>query len=92
MNYKRKRNQCVNLLRKEKRKYYNELDLRILSDNKRFWTNAKPLMSDKHKTLDKSIVLIENDCIIAEDDKVADTLNDFFINSVENLDIKKCTG
>ena len=33
--YKKQRNFCVNLVREEKRKYYNNLDLKVLSDNKK---------------------------------------------------------
>ena len=32
-----RRNFCVNLLAREKKKFYNNLDLRILDDNKTFW-------------------------------------------------------
>ena len=32
--YKRQRNFCVSLLKKEKRNYYNNLDLKIFDDNK----------------------------------------------------------
>ena len=34
--YKKQRNFCVNLLRKEKKKYYNNLDLKIFKDNRKF--------------------------------------------------------
>ena len=40
--YKKQRNLCVNLLKKEKRNYYNHLDLKILDDNKKFWQGKKP--------------------------------------------------
>ena len=41
--YKKQRNFCVNLLRKEKRKYYNNLDIKIFEDNRKFWQSVKPL-------------------------------------------------
>ena len=47
INYKKQRNYCVGLLAREKRKYYNNLDLKILDDNKQFWKNIKPLFSNK---------------------------------------------
>ena len=34
--YNKQRNICVNLLRKENKKYYNNLDINIFSDNKKF--------------------------------------------------------
>ena len=40
--YKKQRNLCVNLLKKEKKNYYNNLDLKILGDNKKFCQRIKP--------------------------------------------------
>ena len=45
--YTKQRNYSVNLLRKEKKIYYNNLDLNNITDNKQFWRNVKPLLSDK---------------------------------------------
>ena len=47
--YHKQRNYCVNLLNKEKRKYYNDLDPVIMEDNRKFWQRVKPLFSDKQK-------------------------------------------
>ena len=46
-NYKKQRNFCVNLLKKEKKNYYSNLDLKIFDDNRKFWKNVKPLFSNK---------------------------------------------
>ena len=54
--YKNQRNHCVTLLRKEKKKYYNNLDLKIFADNKKFWQRVKPLFSDKQKSLSRNII------------------------------------
>ena len=88
INYKKQRNFWTSLLRKEKEKYYNGLDLSILIDSKEFWKNIKPLFSDKPGKSQKNIVLIEKDEIISKDEEVADKLNNSFIKSVENLDSK----
>ena len=40
--YKKQRNLCVNLLRKKKRNYYNNLDLKVFEDNKQSWSSVKP--------------------------------------------------
>ena len=45
--YKRKRNFCSNLVTKEKKKYYNNIDPKVLQDNRQFWRCIKPLFSDK---------------------------------------------
>ena len=41
-----KRNYCVSLLRKLKRNYYSNLNVKDITDNKKFWKIAKPLLSD----------------------------------------------
>ena len=87
-NYKKQRNLCTNLLRKEKKKFYNDLDLSVLSDSIQFWRNIKLLLSDKQCKAHKNIVLVETDEIITKDVEVAAKFNNFFINSIENLDIK----
>ena len=86
-NYKRQRNYCVNLLRRVKKEYYNNLNPNNITDNKKFWNSMKPFFSDKNNSISK-ITLIENNTIISEDDKVADTLNEFFSNVVEKMHIK----
>ena len=86
--FKRYRNFCVSLLRKEKKKFYNNLDISIMSDNKKFWKYIKPLFSGKSKSKSK-ITLIKGEEIITDELKVAETLNNYFINAVQNLDIKK---
>ena len=57
--YKKYRNFCVSLLRKEKKKYYTNLDLNVIGDNKNCWQNIKPLFSGKSKS-QTNIILIED--------------------------------
>ena len=85
--FKKQRNFCVNLLKKVKKTYYNNLDMNIVLDNKKFWKTIKPLFSDKNQ-LNNKIVLIEGDAIVSDDSKVASTFNDYFSGIVDNLDIK----
>ena len=47
VNYKRQRNFCTNLLRKTKQKYFRNLNMNNLNDNKRFWKKIKPFFLDK---------------------------------------------
>ena len=89
--YKKQRNLCVNLLRKEKKKYYNNLDLNIFEDNKKFWQRIKPLFSDKNNVLQKNIIIVENDKVISDKVEVAEKLNTFFIEAVESLEIETFT-
>ena len=79
--YSKQRNYCVNLLRKVKKNYYANLNLKYITDNKKFWNIVKPFFSDKSKS-SKNITLIEGETIISNDVDVADTLNSFFSNAV----------
>ena len=40
--YKKQRNFCVNLLRKTKKDYFNDLNINNITDNKVFWKTIKP--------------------------------------------------
>ena len=86
--YKKQRNYCVSLLRKEKKKYYTNLDIKIFDDNKKFWQSVKSLFSDKQKALPRDIILVENEVTTTDKNEVAEKLNDFFIGVVDNLDIE----
>ena len=85
--YKKQRNFCVSLLRKEKKKYYNNLDMKIFNDNNKFWKAIKPLFSEKHDT-QRNIIIVENEKITTDKKEVAEKFNNYFIEAVENLDIE----
>ena len=87
-NYRKQRNFCVNLLRKEKKSYYNNLNLNNITDNRKFWHTVKPFFSDK-VTFKKPISLIEENIIISDDDIVANVFNDYFSNVVKRIKIKE---
>ena len=84
--YNKQRNYCVNLFRREKKKYYTNLDPKLITDNKKFWKVVKPLFSEKCVT-NRAITLIDGNKIISKDMDVAEKLNEFFSNAVKNLDI-----
>ena len=86
--YKRQRNFSVNLLRREKKKYYNNLNVNIFQDNKKFWQTIKPLFSDKQHDLKRNIIIVENNSVISDNKAVAEKFNTFFIEAVESLDIE----
>ena len=85
--YKKHRNFCVNLFKKEKRKYYENLDLKLITDNKNFWKTVKPLFSDKQLS-SKNIILIEDENIVSENKEVVEIMNDFFAKAVDDLNIE----
>ena len=49
-NYVKQRNYYVSLLRKTKREYYSNLDVKKICDNKTFWKIVKPVLSKKIKS------------------------------------------
>ena len=75
-NYNKQRNFWVSLIRKEKSKYFSNLNTKDVTDNKKVWKTIKPCFSDKYKNSER-IVLTENDEIVMEDGRVALTLNTF---------------
>ena len=79
--YNKQRNYCVHLLRREKKMYYNNLDLHTFKDNKTFWQRVKPLFSDKQKGTQRNITIVENNVVITDNGEV-------FIEAVDNLEIE----
>ena len=83
--YTSKWNYSVSLLKKTKKKY-NSLNEKHVKDNKTFWKTVKPFLSDKMVSKEQ-ILLVENDEIFSGDIKIAESLNSFFSNVLENLKI-----
>ena len=86
--YNYQQNSCVSLLRKLKRPYFENLNVKLGKDNKNFQKNVAPLFSSKIKSKER-ITLIENENIISNDKKVAVTVNEFFGNIVKCLNISQ---
>ena len=86
--YRKQRNYCVSLLKREKKNYYNNLDLKIFEDSRKFWQNVKPLFSDKQEVKNRNIIIIENDTVISNKTDLAEKFNNYFIEAVENLEIE----
>ena len=88
LSYTKQKNFCTNLLKREKKKYYSDLDVKILEDNKKFWQKVKPLFSEK-SMIKQSIRLNINDKIISDRKQVVEILNNYFMDAVENLEIER---
>ena len=86
--FRKQRNSCVKLFRKEKRNYYNNLDISHITDNKKFWKTLQPSFSDKSHSNNK-IVLTEGEKIISNDVEVAETMNEFFVTVTDSLGINE---
>ena len=90
--YKKQSNYCVHLFKRQKKSYYNNLDLKIFEDNKKFWQCIKPLFSDKKNILQRNIMILDKGEIITDDAEVAEKLINFFIEAVESLDTETFTS
>ena len=77
--YIKNRGISVSLLKKEKRKYYNNLVVNIFDDNRKFW---------KGSFLIKDIMLVEGNIITTNKKEVAEKLNNFFVDAVTHLEIE----
>ena len=84
---KKQRNFCSKLYKKERKKYYEMLDLENVTDSKEFWKTIKPFLSDKVTTF-PIISLVEKGEIISDESKVANSFSNFFENAVRSFGIK----
>ena len=84
--FNKQKNYCNRLYKRERRDFYNRLDLKKITDNITFWDTMKPLFSDKGGIRDK-IVLIEDNEIISESIEVAEKFNAYFSGTADSLGI-----
>ena len=87
MKYNKQRNIRVALLRKTKRKYYEDLRLSDVNDNKKFWKTVKPLFGNKSRCKSQ-IALVESNNLVSNDKLLAKTFNKFFVIVAATLGIK----
>ena len=88
---KKQRRICTNILKKTKTDYFNNIDIKNITDNKRFWTAVKPYFTDKSKTCN-NIISNENDKAIKDGKEIANKFNKYFANIIKKLNLKKDTG
>ena len=86
--FKKQRNWCVKLLRKTKCNYYQNLDLKNFSDNRKFWKTVKPIFSGKVQT-SSSVTLAEDSQFISNDTPIAEIFNEYFVNITGSIDVGK---
>ena len=86
--YKRQRNFCVKLLRKSKNNFYNNLNAKRMTDNRKFWQTIKPNCTDQ--TLkDERITLVEGDKVITKEKDAVKIFKYHFEEIVETLKIDR---
>ena len=75
--YKRQRNLCVKLLKKSKKVFYNNLNVKRITNNRKFWQTIKPNFTDK--TLkDERITLADRGKVITEEKDVVKKIQGSF--------------
>ena len=86
--FKRQRNYVSRLYKKVRIQYYNNLDNKVLLDNKKFWKYIKASFSDKVNGGQK-ITLVSGNNIISNDKQQTETFMTFFSEAVEKLEINE---
>ena len=88
MNYNKQRNLCLTPLRKSKRKYYLNLSIENVCDEKKFRKLVKPLLSNKSISSEKTN-LTEGTKISKEknEKESGKVLNNLFSTFIQNLKI-----
>ena len=85
--FKKQKNNWSRLYKKERKKYFESLNPRRISDNKGFWKNIQPFFSEKSKISNKITLSKEN--TIFEDHLGSEELNKFFENASRGLEINE---
>ena len=87
-NYKKQQTFCVNLRHKTKSDYFQNWNIRDLSDNKKFWKTINPYFSNKRLS---SIKLFQKETgnLVLNEKQLANIVNNFFINITKDLELKE---
>ena len=86
---KKQNNYCSRLYKKERKKYFESLDPRRISDNKSFWKNIQPFFSEKRKISNKITLVDNKENTIFDDHLVSEELDKFFENATRGLEINE---
>ena len=85
--YKKQRNFCSKLYKKERKRYYDTLNTKDITDNKQFWKTIKPFLSDKNVNTSQ-ITIEKNDKIFMDNFELSEEFSNFFENAVKALNIE----
>ena len=87
--FKRQRNKCVSLKRRNIRNYFKNLAKNYGTNGKMFWTAIRPFLTNKESSKGQGITLEVGDDQLDDKIKVAEELNEYFVNIVEITTGKK---
>lgn len=83
--YKKQRNTVVNLIKKNKREYYDKDIDNKKHEPKKMWKSLKKLIGGKKSELTEMKEIDLYGVILNENKEIANSLNKFFINNVNNI-------
>ena len=81
--YKRQRNLCVSLRRKAIKQYFSNITSKGIVTNKEFWKTIKPFLTNKGCLENSDIMLINDEEMVTDNETLAKTFNEHYINIVE---------
>ena len=87
--YKKHKNFCSRLYKKERKKYFDTLDVNKITDNKAFWKNIQPLFSEKRKFANKITLEDSEKNILSDETLVSEEQKVFFENATKTLNINE---
>ena len=76
------------MFRRLKAEYFQKINLKDLSDNRKFWKTINPFFSNKVLNSYK-LMLKENSRLISKEKELATAMNTIFVNITESLNLKK---
>ena len=85
--YRKQKNYCSRLHKKECKTFFNNLKVSNITDNKTFWKNIQPISSENRKVANKITLVGNNENMISDDKLVSEELNNFFENATKTLNI-----
>ena len=77
------------LYKKERKEYFDTLDVNKITDNKAFWKNIQPLFPEKRQFANKITLEDSEENIQPDDTLVSDELNNFLKNVTKTLNINE---
>lgn len=58
--YKQQKNKCLTVLEGTEKNYFDDLNPKVIADNKKFWSVVKPLFSIKRKAVNTIVLPKKN--------------------------------
>ena len=83
----RSRRIFVKLLYQTKEKCFNDINVKIISDNKRFWETMKSFFSNKGLNTN-NMMLVEDNEIVRKEELIANIMNNSFTKITSHLKLK----